>query len=217
MSLGTIEHVEMGATLEDAIGAAFERLRSAGTSQCALVFDVEWPPTMDLVDLVARHLADSDDIETLTLVHPSAAMGFVASAVGLRVGSVDVRAQRSVYDEPDEDDFTDATASRTVFVMGPEERLGAFVGRAVGEARARAVKRFALVFDPKVPASMELSDVLVEELMQSGVREVGLVHPAASLETVVAALRLRLPNVRVAFATRTNPGAKANSPNEGKG
>lgn len=205
MDLGTVEHVATTVPLADALSAAFSRLRSAGTSAVAVVFDPHWQPTMDVVDLISTQLEDCEDVTSLTLVHPSSAMTFIASALGLRAPTVTVSARRSVYDEL-EDAGADATASKTMFVQAPAERVEHFVRRAVREAHTRAVRRFALIFDAACVPNMQIADLLAEELVRSGgVRELGLIHPKASLETVVAALRLRLPAVRVAYASATNP------------
>lgn len=203
MSLGKVERVDNESTLDEGIGAAFDRLGSSGATRCAIVFDVRWQPTMDVVDLVARRLDEAAQIEVLTLVHPSAAMGFIASALGLRVSRVQVHARGSVHAEPVEDENADLTASRTMFVMQPGERLESFVRSSVRSAGERVLRRFALLFDARAPVSMELADLLVEELMESGVRELGLVHPTQPLDTVVAALRLRLPAVRVQCSDRS--------------
>lgn len=201
MTLGSVEHVSVNEPLPKALAVAFERLRSADASKCALVFDTSWPPTMDVVDLIAAELRASDEISSLTLVHPSSAMTFIASALGVRAPAVQVTAMRSVFDEA-EDSNADATASKTLFMMEPAESVHHFVRRAVREAQKRAVRRFALFFHASVEPTMQIADVLAEELLRSGaVREIGLIHPTASLETLVAALRLRVPAIRVAYAS----------------
>jgi hypothetical protein len=203
MDLGTVERVATNEPLARALAAAFSRLRNSGAPRCALAFDPEWRPTMDVVELAANELSECLDIETLVLVHPSSAMTFIASALGLRVPTVTVSAQRSVYDELEDQD-TDATASKTMFVMKRDEHIDHFVRRSVRAAQARALRRFALLFDGKCVPTMEIADVLAEELLRSGgVREIGLIHPSASLETLVAALRLRIPTVRIAYASAT--------------
>lgn len=202
MDLGTVEKVSSKVPLAAALAEAFARLRSAATSRCAVVFDHEWQPTMEVVDLIASELSETDDIATLTLVHPSSAMTFIASALGLKTRAVTITSQRSVYDEL-EDDSADATASKTMFVMDREERVDHFLRRAVREAQSRSVRRFALLFDAACVPSMLIADVLAQELQRGAVREIGLIHPKASLDTVVAALRLRLPAVRIAYANAT--------------
>jgi hypothetical protein len=203
MDLGTVERVATNEPLAAALSTAFSRLRGAATSRCALAFDPKWQPTMDVVDLITNELTESEDITNLILVHPSSAMTFIASALGLRTPAVQITAQRSIYDEL-EDDSADATASKTMFVMAPTERVEHFVRRAVREAQDRAVRRFALIFDASAVPSMDVADALAQELLRSGtVREIGLIHPKASLETLVAALRLRLPSIRIAHANAT--------------
>ena len=205
MGLGTTEKIAIGEALASALSTAFSRIRSAGTSECAIVFDPQWRPTMDIVELVAAELNDCADVQSLTLVHPSSAMTFIASAIGLRAAAVQVATKRSVYDEV-EDENVDATASKTMFVMAPGERVEHFVRRSVREAHSRAVRRFALLFDASCTPSIEIADLLAVELMQSGgVREIGLIHPRSSLDTLVATLRLRVPTVRVAYASATAP------------
>jgi hypothetical protein len=204
-SLGTVEIVALDQPLASAIEQAFERLRSAGSTRGALVFHTSWHPTMDVVELVAAQLTLEDDVKTLTLVHPSAAMGVIASAIASRVqelggGGIVVESKRSIYDDP-EDEHTDATGSNTFFRMDPGESESAFVRRAVREARARAVRRVALILDRNAQPTMKLADILVEELLQSGVREVGLIHATAPLDAIASSVRLRLPAVRIALAS----------------
>ena len=199
MSLGTVEPVNPNLPLANAVEIAFDRIRSSDATRCALQFDPSWHPTMDIVDIVVAAIGGSADIETVILVHPSAAMTFIASAIAARVNPVEVRAQRSVYDVV-EDMKADATASKTMFMMTSTESIEGFVRRSVAEAQKRVVRRFALIFDAQSAPSMNLAALLAEELMHSGVQEIGLVHPTASLEPLVATLRLRLPNIRVAAA-----------------
>ena len=199
MGFGCVENLAANESLAVGISRAFDRVRAAGTSSVAIVFDVDWRPTMDLVDLVSQELAESEDVQALALVHPSAAMTFIASAIAVRVPTVQVTAQRSLHDEI-EDEQTDATASKTIFVMERGEAPEAFVRRAVAEARTRVARRFALLFDANCSPSIELAEVLAEELTGSNVKEIGLIHPRAPLETLVAMLRLRLPSIRVASA-----------------
>jgi hypothetical protein len=202
MAARAIERIGADERLEPAVERAFERIRSADAAHAALVFDVAWQPTMELVEVLVRALGDADEVRTLTLVHPSAAMTFIASAVGIRCTSVQLKTQRSVYDDDDEDEITDATASRTMFKMEDDERVDVFVRRSVTEARTRLVRRFALIFSEKAQLSPDLADVLAEELLHSGAKEIGLVHGSDVLETVADTLRLRLPDVRVALATQ---------------
>jgi hypothetical protein len=199
MGFGCVEKVAANESLAIGMSRAFDRVRAAGSSSVAIVFDVDWRPTMDLVDLVSQELAESEDVQALALVHPSAAMTFIASAIAVRVPTVQITVQRSLHDEI-EDEQTDATASKTMFVMERGELPEAFVRRAVAEARARVARRFALLFDANCSPSIELAEVLAEELTGSTVKEIGLIHPRAPLETLVALLRLRLPTIRVASA-----------------
>src|SRR6185369_7773476 len=125
---------------------AFRLLREEGEPDAVLVFDVSWQPTMEVVDLVVLALGISPTIQTLTLIHPSAAMNVIAAAIGAKSRTAFVTSKRSMYDDP-EDEERDATESNTVFRMSPDETLDLFVRRSVAEARTRAVSRFALVFD----------------------------------------------------------------------
>lgn len=203
MSVGAIETIKTNVPLEKTISIAFDRIRDAGIDRAALLFDLDWTPTMDVVSLIAFELERCDDLTSLTLIHPSAAMTFIASAIGLRIDRVQIRAQRSIHDDGEEEEDTDATASRTMFVMKQDENVEAFVRKSVAEAKRRIVRRFALVFDPRSVPPIELADVLAEELLHAGVKEVGLVHPGSALDTVVAALRLRVPEVKIAVARQS--------------
>lgn len=200
MTLGEVETVPANGPLDKAIAKAFDRIRDSGASRAALLFDVDWAPTMDVVALVAEELEKCEDLSTLTLVHPSAAMTFIASAIGLRIDRVEVRSQRSVHDDDEEEEDTDATASRTMFVMRSDEPADRFVRRSVLEAKNRLVRRFAIVLDPKRDLPLDLADVLAEELLDAGIKEIGIVHPSPTLDTIVSALRLRIPAVKIAVA-----------------
>lgn len=201
MGLGIVATVDTGQSLGEAVRRAFARLRDASAKSGALVFEARWQPTMDLVDIVEDCLVDADELERLTLVHPSAAMSFIASTIGSRIRTVQISARRSIYDEPEVED-TDATASKTMFTMVPGEPIEAFVLRSVETARARVLRRFALIFDKGSEPDMTLAAILAEELLHSGVKEIGLIHPTLPLDALVAALRLRLPGVSVAHASK---------------
>jgi hypothetical protein len=201
MAARVIVPVGADERLDAAVAKAFDRLRSNDAAHAALLFDLSWQPTMELVDVLSVHLAASQ-VEALTLIHPSATMTFLASAVAMRCKGVTVTAQRSIYDDgEEEDETTDATSSRTMFVMNTNERVEDFVRQSVTEARRRVVRRFALVFADAIPLPADLADVLAEELLHSGAKEVGLIHASTALEIVADTLQLRLPEVRIALAS----------------
>jgi hypothetical protein len=209
MGLGFVTNVDADRDLREAVRLAFDRIRASARRSAALVFETRWQPTMDLVDIAEDCLVDSDYLEQLTLVHPSAAMSFIASMIGSRVETVSISAQRSIYDEPEVED-TDATASKTMFTMARGEPIEAFVSRSVATARQRVLRRFALLFEKSSQPDISLAALLAEELLHSGVKEIGLIHPSASLDAMVAALRLRLPGVSVAYASKpASPPTKA--------
>jgi hypothetical protein len=200
MGRETVELISPKEPLPKAIAQAVGKLSPSDDAHVVLVFDPGWHPTMEVVDILTRELASFDALETLTLVHPSAAMGVIAAAVASRMPAIQVMSKRSLYDEA-EDEETDATESNTFFRMASGESLDAFVRRSVGEAHTRAVRRFALVFDPDSRPTLALADVLVEELVQSGVQEIGLVHPTIRLNAIAASVRLRLATVKIALGS----------------
>jgi hypothetical protein len=200
MARDRVENVSATGPLSEALAELFRRLAMADDESVTLVFDVAWEPTMDVVGPLERGIEELPALETLTLVHPSAAMTVIASAVASRTDTVCVRTKRSLYDDP-EDDEVDATQSNTWFGMQANEPLEAFVRKSVAEAHARAVRRFALVFTPESRPTLALADVLVEELVQSGVKEIGLIHPSVRLDVIAASVRLRLASVKIAVAT----------------
>jgi hypothetical protein len=110
-----------------------------------------------------------------------------------------VLTKRSIYDEP-EDEETDATESNLSFQMEPTDTLDRFVRTSIREAHARSAHRFALVFDADSIPTLSLADTLVEELLSTDTREMGLIHPTASLDDIGASVRLRLANIRIAVA-----------------
>ncbi len=196
MSRERLEVVSAKLPLAEAIAKAFEGC--ANDTNIILLFENTWHPTMAVAEHIGEAMARLAAVETLTLVHPSAAMSVIAGAVSSRFPNVIVKSQRSLYDDP-EDEATDVTASKTVFAMGPNEMMDAFVRRSVGEARTRSARRLALVFSPHCRPTLAVADVLVEELVRSGVEEIGLIHPTTRLDAIAASLRLQLPNVRVAL------------------
>jgi hypothetical protein len=197
----SIERIGADEPLELAVSRSFEHFRDAEASNAALMFDVGWVPTTDLVEMLAKEIAETDGLQSLTLIHPSAAMTFIASVVSSRCAGIKVDARRSLYDDGEDDEGTDATASKTLFMMAPHERHEAFVRRAVMEARTRIDRKFALMFDNSKPLPRDLADILFEELLHSGAKEVGLVYAGDGLDVIAASLRLRLPSVVIALAT----------------
>jgi hypothetical protein len=206
-----VERIGADEPLGLAVARSFEHFRDIEASSGALMFDIGWVPTTDLVEMLAKEIAETDGLQSLTLIHPSGAMSFIAGAVAARCNGVTVDARRSLYDDGEDDENTDATASKTMFMMSPGERYDSFVRRSVTEARARVDRRFALIFDNSRPLPRDLADVLFEELLHSGAKEVGLVYAGEGLDVVAASLRLRLPSIIIALATErtSDPKLKA--------
>lgn len=198
--MAVVEIQARNEPLASVVHSAFEKLRASAAKSVGLDFDMLWRPTMDAVDIIARELADPGAITELTLIHPSSAMSVIAAALSTRVNGVTITAKRSIYDEPEDEDV-DATESNTLFSMGASESLEAFVRRSVRAVRARSAHRFALAFDKDCRPTLEVADTLVEELLQSDVRELGLIHPTIVLDAIAASIRLRLPNLRVAIGS----------------
>ena len=203
-----MERIAADEPLALAVGRSFEQFRDIEAASAALLFDVGWVPTTDLVEILAKEIAETEFLQSLTLIHPSSAMTFIAGAVSARCANVTVDARRSLYDDGEDEEGTDATASKTMFMMARNERHDAFVRRAVAEARTRVDRRFALIFDNAKPLPADLADVLFEELLHSGAKEVGLVYAGEGLDVVAASLRLRLPNIVIALATERTSDPK---------
>ena len=54
MTFRVIEVVSPAPPLSAAIEQAFAQLRTYGETHAALMFDISWQPTMEVVDLIAR-------------------------------------------------------------------------------------------------------------------------------------------------------------------
>jgi hypothetical protein len=197
-----VELISSRDPLPAAVDVACRRLRATSVTRATLLFDIAWNPTMEVVPLIEAGLRGLS-ISELTLIHPSAAMAVIATALSARVPSLTVLTKRSIYDEP-EDEETDATESNLSFQMERGDTLERFVRTSIREAHARAAHRFALVFHEDSVPSMSVADTLVEELLPTDTRELGLIHPNASLDAIGASVRLRLANIKIAIACERN-------------
>lgn len=71
-------------------------LKERGRSGIAVVFASESRPSTSLVDTISAALERDPFLAHLALVHPSPSLGFLASAIGLRLPRVRVRAYHSL-------------------------------------------------------------------------------------------------------------------------
>jgi hypothetical protein len=192
----TVVLVPARGSLSDEVGTAFGEIRTQGRPEATLVFDLGWQPTIELVDVVAREVESTPFLRELFLVHSSAAMGVIAGALDARCIATSVVAKRSLFDDPD-DEFVEPTELKTVFQMTPKETIEAFVRAALAQVRSQGIHRFALVFDAQSQPTLAIADVLVEELIDTKVTEIGLVHGSTDLGAIASSIRLRLRGVTV--------------------
>ena len=93
--------------VETGVARAFLDFRDRGARAAAVLFDDASSPTTALTDLIVSELDGAPAVRALALVHASAALGFLASSVGLRAPHVRVRA------------FADVAAAEKAFEPGP--------------------------------------------------------------------------------------------------
>jgi len=83
--------------LPEGVSRAFVAFRQRDARACAILFDDASHPNATLADTLVAELEASPTVRALALVHTSPALGFLASAVGLRAPHVRVRA----FGDPD--------------------------------------------------------------------------------------------------------------------
>ncbi len=88
----TVFTAAAGDTTEVAVRRAFASFRTNKKSVCVIVLPTEERPARTLVDQIVRELEASPTVKFLTIVHPSPAVGFLTSSIGLKVPMVQVRA-----------------------------------------------------------------------------------------------------------------------------
>ncbi len=215
MTAEQLVHVDGNATLAQAMTSAFMQLRT-DVRTAIFVFPSTFRPAADLVEHVALGARLRPALESIVLAHPSAAMGFVASSIALRIPALRIRSVRSPADisptshgmmraaavsAPPPDVLAAALGRAMVLHMRVDEDAELFVRRAFLDLRERAARRAVLVFARSASVEATIADLLARELAQShGVRALGLVHPSLSLEATSSALALRQPRVRVVVA-----------------
>jgi hypothetical protein len=196
----TVVLVPARGPLDRDVATAFSEIRTQARPEATLVFDLGWQPTIELVEVVAAEIEKTPFLRELFLVHSSAAMAVIAGAIDARCIATSVVAKRSLFDDPD-DEFVEPTELKTVFQMRPEETIEGFVRAALKQVRVQAIHRFALVFDTQTEPTLAIADVLVEELIDSKVNEIGLVHGTADLGPIASSIRLRLGGVTVGIGS----------------
>jgi hypothetical protein len=194
--LPCVVHLDQGYSLPSAIGRAFDTLGLS--AQGILVLPHHWRPTVEIVPLIVDAITEKTPaLNALVLVHPSAAMSFIASSVSIKLPHVAVRSAPAI-----EDAFDAGPSPVPVVTMRARETIEGFIRRGTAELRDRAVRRGVLVLADSANVGTALGDVLVEELLQNAtLRAIGLVHPTANLEVPAASVRLRLPRAKIVTAT----------------
>lgn len=94
--VGRFETVILSAGQDLALALAPRLLgmRERGISGCAVVLPKEARPSSLLVDVFCELMEVNSQLNALALVHPSPSLGFIASAIGLRLPQVKVMAFR---------------------------------------------------------------------------------------------------------------------------
>jgi hypothetical protein len=215
MTTEQVVHVDGNATLAHAMTSAFTQVRT-DTRMAIFVFPAAFRPAADLVEHVVAGARLRPALESIVLAHPSAAMGFVASSISLRIPALQIRSVRSPSDispssqgvmraaslpDTTSDAFGSTLGRAMVVHMRVDEDAELFVRRAFLDLRERAARRAVLVFARTAQVDTSTAEQIAKELAQShGVRALGLVHPSVSLDVNSAAIALRQPRVRVVTA-----------------
>ncbi len=79
-----------------AVERAFTQAARNNKTACVIVLDPSRRPAADLVGLIETHARRNPTVRTIYLVHPLPVAGFLASTLGLRLPSMDIRAVTSM-------------------------------------------------------------------------------------------------------------------------
>jgi hypothetical protein len=201
--LPCIVHLDQGSSLGSAVGRAFATLGDG--PRAILVIPHLWRPTVEIVPLIVEAAANRPALRVLVLVHPSAAMSFIASSVSIKLPKVTVRSAPAI-----EDAFDEGPSPLPIVSMTDREAVEGFIRRGTAELRDRSVRRGVLVLAAAANVGPSLGDVLVEELLQNAtLRAIALVHPTANLDVPAASVRLRLPRARIVTAKDVEAAERA--------
>lgn len=89
-----IIQAEDGERVERLVERAFKQLRNLGARQGAIVFAAA--PNNEVVDLLAKQIERTPELQTLGLVYPSPILGFLVSSLALRAPKCRVRSFREL-------------------------------------------------------------------------------------------------------------------------
>jgi hypothetical protein len=203
-------HIDGAAPLGQAVAAAFAEL-GHDVRTAVFVFPAGCRPEASLVGLLASAASRCAALEAIVLVHPSAAMGFVASSLGLRLPALEVRRVRTTSELAATQSYGLAVPPRTVVVhMGVDEDADAFVRRAFQTLRERAARRGVIVFAHEAVLDGIVTEEIGRELAESAsVHRLALVHPTAALDHSAAAIAIRQPRVHVVTARDAEAATEA--------
>lgn len=192
--------VPEGSDLLLGVSSAFRSFRDHAASDGVIVFSPTIRPALDLVEIICDQLEQNSNITSLTLVHPSPAMGFMSSSISLRARNVTIRSLRELHEEPVRmvSQKPASIARFVVIELEGDKSQEAGIRKAFGELRDRGSRACAIVFAATSRPTSRDADVVVDELLQSaGIGAIALVHKSASLGFLASSIRLRVPNVHV--------------------
>lgn len=89
-----VVRVATGQDVAMALAPRLLSMKERGLTGCAVVLPPDSRPSSDLVGSLAELFETNKQVSMLVLIHPSASLGFLASAVGLRLPRVKVHALR---------------------------------------------------------------------------------------------------------------------------
>jgi hypothetical protein len=184
---------------KESLKRAFDRIAAGRIDHVCLRFPAQVRANHHLAHELRAHIEATPSLRRVVLVHPSAAIGFVASSLSLWLPGVAIDGRQ---ESPTTPHAAPAASASEIAVHaipntnGRDAILGAFEG-----ASADGSSTLVLEFDASDRIDRTLLDAITGAV-QSGtsLRRIVLVHPSPGIGFLASGVALRCPSVRVLAA-----------------
>jgi hypothetical protein len=184
---------------KESLKRAFDRIAAGRIDHVCLRFPAQVRANHHLAHELRAHIEATPSLRRVVLVHPSAAIGFVASSLSLWLPGVAIDGRQESPTTPHA--APAASASEIAVHAIPNTNGREAILTAFEDASADGSSTLVLEFDASDRIDRTLLDAITGAV-QSGtsLRRIVLVHPSPGIGFLASGVALRCPSVRVLAA-----------------
>lgn len=180
---------------------AFDRIAAGRIDHVCLRFPAQVRANHHLAHDLRAHIEATPSLRRVVLVHPSAAIGFVASSLSLWLPDVAIDGRQASPTTPAGMPSASEDPLEIAVHAIPNTNGREVIRAAIEGASTEGSPTLVLEFDASDRIDRTLLDVIIETVRPgTSLRRIVLVHPSPGIGFLASGVALRCPSVRVLAA-----------------